>query len=438
MSEFINVPGGNRTMNQPPLYDSLKISKNMSIKSFLSENSDIMNFVESKSGNSYLKVLKYLQEFDCGTFFEAGATDGIFESNTRILEELGWNGILVEPFYDWYSKCLTNRSAISVHAALVSDNSKKSIRMNEIGIDQSGSFIVPASTITDILIENNMLDITFFSLDIEGYEIEALNGLDFSKINVEYFLIEVNSDKYTLDFINNYMLERGYENISNISDYKIEFGGSDGESCYWNGSYQDYLYRKIKNNMRIADILMGYDTDKNKGSLMGGPGSGHFYGESYDRIFENFERSSNVSILEIGVQKGGSILAWKDYFQNAYVVGIDIVDDRLEESKRDDVHFILSDIKNGALRNNSLLETQFDIIIDDGSHYLYDVIYVVQNYLDKLKLNGYLIIEDCQDPYGWLENVKSMVNDDYIITTDDVRNINGNYDDFLIIIKRVK
>ena len=192
--------------------------------------------------------------------------------------------------------------------------------------------------------------------------------------------------------------------------------------------------------MSIGEILLKYDTDKNKGFIDNTPGMEHFYGGIYGDIFKNFDIKQNVSILEIGVQKGGSLLAWKEYFKNAYVCGVDIIDCRTEEYKSDDVNFILSDIRNPNLKNDNLLSNKlFDIIIDDGSHHLEDAIFVVQNYLDSLSINGYMIIEDCQNPEEWIDCISSIVDTEfYEILFADLRHVNGNYDDFLIVVKRIK
>ena len=74
-----------------------------------------------------------------GTFLEAGAFDGIYQSNTLFLEKYGWKGVLVEPSFENYLKCLINRpNTISVNSALVSledyKNSKimKTLRQRKI------------------------------------------------------------------------------------------------------------------------------------------------------------------------------------------------------------------------------------------------------------------------------------------------------------------
>ena len=42
--------------------------------------------------------------------------------------------------------------------------------------------------------------------------------------------------------------------------------------------------------MKIAEILLNYETDKNYGVIK--PKEGHTYGETYDEIFEKFDKEA--------------------------------------------------------------------------------------------------------------------------------------------------
>lgn len=190
--------------------------------------------------------------------------------------------------------------------------------------------------------------------------------------------------------------------------------------------------------MLIYDILLKYNTDKNEGVLHPmSNGIGHTYGKSYDKIFESFNRNDQLSILEIGIQKGGSLVAWKEYFNNSTIYGVDIIDSISPEYRNNDFHYIFNDIKSNKT-TEILKDLKFDIIIDDGSHELPDVLFVVSNYLKNINDKGILIIEDCQQPEFWIKEIKKLINDDYIIITSDLRNdrVNYQYDNFLIIIKK--
>jgi len=203
--------------------------------------------------------------------------------------------------------------------------------------------------------------------------------------------------------------------------------------------------------MKVADLLLKYKTDKNHGSIKNiytnldtleisdnpEPMIGHTYGISYDEIFENYEKNSEINLLEIGIQRGGSLLAWKDYFKNANIYGIDIKDSILPEYRRSDFTYIINDIKDISIKEQ-LKDVMFDIIIDDGSHYLNDVLFVVDNYLDKINKGGCLIIEDAQQPEYWVNEIRNRISDDFELSTRDLRKDTpySSGDNFLIVIKR--
>src|ERR1051325_9846380 len=128
--------------------------------------------------------------------------------------------------------------------------------------------------------------------------------------------------------------------------------------------------------IKISEILAKVETDKIYH---------HRYGAAYEDIFSKFDRNSPLNILEVGTQKGGSLLAWKEYFPNANVIGVDIVDVVPKRYRSDTVTRIISDIKEWKT------DLTFDIIIDDGSHYLTDVVYVISQYHQKLNKGGVLI-----------------------------------------------
>ncbi len=188
--------------------------------------------------------------------------------------------------------------------------------------------------------------------------------------------------------------------------------------------------------MRISELLLKYMTDKNLGAVE--PGRGHLYGTAYDEILSGFDRDARLHLLEIGVQKGGSLLAWKEYFVNAEVSGVDIVDVRAKEYVSDKVTFVLSDIKHPRLKER-FQEKGLDIIIDDGSHYIEDVLFVVTNYLDVLSTGGVLVVEDVQLPAIWgLHILKQLIASKggcFELSYKDMRR-KGLFDDFLFVIRK--
>jgi len=93
------------------------------------------------------------------------------------------------------------------------------------------------------------------------------------------------------------------------------------------------------------------------------------YLKYYDPIFLPF-LDMHISLLELGILEGASLLLWKDYFINSNIVGIDIhLPDNFQpperikifEGSQDDTLF-LTTVANSTAPNG------FDIIIDDASH----------------------------------------------------------------------
>ncbi len=170
------------------------------------------------------KLGKYLSYHE-GFFVEAGANDGFTQSNTYYLERFWkWKGILVEPVPELYEKCVRERpGSLVINCALVaSDYGKPDVTMTyanlmslvrgarqtreaddahvrralEVQPDvEAYELTVPARSLTSILDEARVEVIDFLSLDVEGYELEVLKGLDLARYCPKYMLIETSSRK---------------------------------------------------------------------------------------------------------------------------------------------------------------------------------------------------------------------------------------------------
>jgi FkbM family methyltransferase len=136
-----------------------------------------------------------------GYFVEFGAANGIYLSNTYLLEkEFGWTGILAEPARSWQSALASNRSA-AIESRCVWSRSAASLTFNEVDnpelstIDSfSGSdahrkartagttYEVKTISLNDLLREHSApAEIDYLSIDTEGSEFEILEAFDFSR-----------------------------------------------------------------------------------------------------------------------------------------------------------------------------------------------------------------------------------------------------------------
>jgi len=112
-------------------------------------------------------------------------------------------------------------------------------------------------------------------------------------------------------------------------------------------------------------------------------------------------RYDKLNILEIGINKGDSLILWRDWFINSEITGIDnkseMNDDDIDiVDKIRGVNVIYGDACS-PFTYDSFEDNTFDYIIDDGPHTLESQINCVKNWFSKLKPNGKIIIEDIWD-----------------------------------------
>ncbi len=234
----------------------------MAIKQYLEEHKEDLKpwLKNNEQGRVEIKILPYLQDMDRGFFVEAGALDGLFMSNTKILEDLGWNGLLVEPSGRAVEQCRKNRKVPVEYCALVSKDfnnefidgdfvfdgdsglgalssiNRHAYQVHSMGKINGISTLVPAHTLDYLFKKHGIKKVDFLSLDVEGYELEVLKGIDFNEVDISFILLEVNFTNYSLEDAEKIL--RDYKNLGCISNFSKE--SNEG----WDGSHQDYLFKK--------------------------------------------------------------------------------------------------------------------------------------------------------------------------------------------------
>lgn len=169
----------------------------------------------------------------------------------------------------------------------------------------------------------------------------------------------------------------------------------------------------------------------------------HSYGAIYQKLFNELTLEKNPSVLEIGVNFGGSILLWQKMIQEGSIVGIDIenrmpteIAQKLDNSM---VHLLFADAYSSATVD-SLREKfgcEFDLIIDDGPHALQSQCSFAEKYLTMLGKHGVAVIEDIQEE-SWIEKIASFIPGGMNYEVVDLRAAKGRYDDLMMIIRPAK
>jgi glycosyltransferase involved in cell wall biosynthesis len=128
------------------------------------------------------------------------------------------------------------------------------------------------------------------------------------------------------------------------------------------------------------------------------------YLTEYDRLFKPY-RELPISLLEIGVQNGGSLEIWSQYFSNGTkFVGCDINPDCQKLTYDDSrIAVIVGDATTSETQQKIHDQSAtFDLIIEDGSHTSGDIVKAFARYFPLLKEGGLFVAEDLHCSY-WQE-----------------------------------
>jgi FkbM family methyltransferase len=180
-----------------------------------------------------------------GFFIEAGANDGFEQSNTYYLaRKKRWRGLLIEPLPDLAEHCERIRpesrvvrcalgpheaqgTSVTIHRAglmstvegALGDTSRQQDHLQRAKGLQPGAITgdieVPVRSLSSIIDEHAPdQPIDLLSLDVEGYEPQALAGLDLDRHAPRFICIEAN-DPEAIDA----MLREHYDLIDELSHH---------------------------------------------------------------------------------------------------------------------------------------------------------------------------------------------------------------------------
>jgi len=129
--------------------------------------------------------------------------------------------------------------------------------------------------------------------------------------------------------------------------------------------------------------------------------------DKWDPYFDVYEKhlsrfiGKSTKVLEIGVQNGGSIDMWLQYFgEGTKVVGIDVNPACLELQYNGNVEIVIGDQSSVEFWQNFLQKhNDFDIVIDDGGHTMKQQIVTLEQVYPFVNEKGVFLIEDTHTSY---------------------------------------
>ena len=233
--------------------------------------------VESKSPRPLADCILQLAQKafpNGGVYVEAGAHDGVSQSNTLLLNNIQWSGLLIEPSPISFEKLKLNRPNEKLaNVALVGSDEITTIRgtfgegslMSSADAEimtrtprkrrnllaelisffpsnritkclRNSSLVtiqVPARTLSKVLDDYSINKIDILILDVEGFELEALRGFGF---NPKPRVVIIETRYKIAAEINNLMLAKGFVLCGNFSNFSKEI------SITFSEDHQDFVW----------------------------------------------------------------------------------------------------------------------------------------------------------------------------------------------------
>jgi predicted O-methyltransferase YrrM len=137
---------------------------------------------------------------------------------------------------------------------------------------------------------------------------------------------------------------------------------------------------------RLPLDLIGVREGTDKSSLIGD------YLRFYDALFDKM-RHDEFNFIEIGVFNGASARMWEQYFTRARIIGVDI-DPRCRGYATDRVHIEIGSQNDPEFLHHLAASWPPRVVIDDGSHQSYDIIFTFERLFPVLQPGGVYVIED--------------------------------------------
>ena len=185
--------------------------------------------------------------------------------------------------------------------------------------------------------------------------------------------------------------------------------------------------------MSLEEIVDNAKTDKN---------TDHSYLPLYQNLLIS-KKETAKNVLEVGISYGGSIKLWSDFFTNANIYGLDVINiDMVWEGIKNNEKIILH-TSTDAYDNDFFIthflnkNIKFDFMLDDGPHSLESMKQFIKLYSQIMTDDGILIIEDVPF-WEWIDTLKNEVPENLkqFIKVYDLRENKNRYDDIVFTIDK--
>jgi FkbM family methyltransferase len=220
-------------------------------------------------------IAEFFSDTQNGYFVDVGAADPVVNSQSWPLEQAGWTGVLIEPRPDFAARLRQARRAKVFECACSSPRGRGTVRLNLLGgfsslnerlviagMRPAGAIDVAARTLDDVLGDAQApVPIDFVSVDVEGHELELLDGFDLARWRPRLILIE---DHVLSLELHQTLQSRGYKWVRRTAYNGWYVPQQDAMTVSWLGRLQFFRKyylalptRKIRDAVRMVRAKLG-------------------------------------------------------------------------------------------------------------------------------------------------------------------------------------
>ncbi len=226
--------------------------------------------------NQDINVLAFYRYKKHGFFLDVGAYDGVYLSNTYLLEkEYNWKGICFEPLRKEFEKLRETRSAVCINKAVFHETGlKKQFSVcnalsgitdcidKYLWVKDGDSYKVETIRLDDAIYEHDAIVpyfIDYMSLDTAGSEFDILQSFDFKNYRIGFMTIEHNFIEPKRTNIRNFLLSKGYVYVgqNHVDDVYIHKSLIEGV-YYYNHDYTRPITLTIDHMTNRVNVQSSY------------------------------------------------------------------------------------------------------------------------------------------------------------------------------------
>ena len=156
----------------------------------------------------------------------------------------------------------------------------------------------------------------------------------------------------------------------------------------------DKINNKKLNKLKLDQLFINFNCDKGSYCFYNGVKIyTHKYSTFYEKYFNKIKKKK-LNILELGSHEGRGIASFYYFFPRANFIGANINPFQMKyTSKR--INELYVDVSSKKILNNlaNYINTDLDLIIDDASHNLKDILLALPIFFKRLKKKAFTLLK---------------------------------------------